>query len=162
MPGPPPKPIAASSLTGSWRGAARKNRGAPEAPAIEPDTPAEIESDAELREIWDGVTERIASMGILSRADDESITRYCHYVLRYRRATRHCLKHGDFVMGKSDLEVLSPQAKEANDLGASLLRLEIQFGLTPSARAGFAPLDGPRKKKTEDESIEDEILKLIG
>ena len=144
--GPPPTPTATLAKRGSWR--AKTRAAEPSAPSEPPDPPAWL-TKPELP-IWRDVLAKLSEIGTLSRVDAATIARYVRALLRWRRNSDALLaldKEGNplgevFAIrddaGKLKYLQQSPHVAIVNNLEAQLLRIEQQFGLTPSARASLA------------------------
>jgi P27 family predicted phage terminase small subunit len=94
-------------------------------------------------------------MRVWTSADRETIGRYCQLHELHARYVAECRAGGDRLITKTGYEAISPAATLLTKLGASLLSIEKEYGLTPSARAHIAapPLAG-------DEDHEPEALLL--
>ena len=117
MPGPVKTPTKVLEMRGSWR--ADKRDGEPKPDATMPECPEWLLPDAVSK--WDEITPQLHAMGVLGRCDGGALARYCQMWARWR-----AVEAGD---GSATLSL---------KLAAALLRLEREFGLTPSARAGLA------------------------
>jgi phage terminase small subunit len=82
--------------------------------------------------LWDRVTDSLDQIGTLHATDGAAIERYCHLTSQWTEAR-----------GFGDVHKLCK-------LAPILLRIEQEYGLTPSARAGLAVQ--PRKTEEEMES----------
>jgi P27 family predicted phage terminase small subunit len=142
--GPKPKPTAVLRLAGSWR--AERNRREPKIPAGIPKPPAWL--DAPGRAVWRSIAPILGESGVLTRIDRESLGRYCDAMIRWRAAAEFLRKHGDVYPikdadGNLKCMVQFPQVSIYNKLGMVLLRLEQEFGMTPSSRSRVqVPDDG--------------------
>jgi P27 family predicted phage terminase small subunit len=79
-------------------------------------------------------------MGVLTKADGNTLSRYCRLWSRWRKAEAFIDQHGEVYPLKDDAGNVKcvqqwPQVAIANKLAQQLTRLEQEFGLTPSARA---------------------------
>ena len=95
-------------------------------------------------------------MGVLAKCDRNALARYCQTWAKWRTAEEVLIAEGDtrevkaldragriVVMDLKD----RPEVARSMKLGDQLLRLEQQFGLTPSARAS---LTQPRENRDEN------------
>ncbi len=78
-------------------------------------------------------------MGVLTKVDCNALARYCVLWSRWRKAEEFIRDRGDSYLVKDEAGGLKaikpyPQVRMANQLSEQLLRLEQQFGMTPSAR----------------------------
>jgi len=110
----------------------------PESDGIEP--PAWVTGVS--LEKWNEIVPKLIAMGVMTNADIEAIARYCtmheHYV-KYLDQVRRGL---DVLVirdekGKVKYMQSTPAATMVTKLAASMLRIEQEFGLTPSARTGI-------------------------
>lgn len=93
----------------------------------------------EAKKHWRRLIPLLASMNILKITDAEAIARYCHLWHRWRKAEEFLGANGECYplrdeAGKVKCLMPYPQVAIANRLASQLLRLEQEFGLTPSAR----------------------------
>lgn len=142
------KPLATLKLAGSKHAKyERKNEAV--APPGQPERPDNL-NDLEL-EVWDYIVDKLDAMGVLAITDGKSIERYAYTYVRFWTAAEFVRKNGEtFPVRDKDGNLkgvqLLPQANLLNTLGPQLLKLEQEFGLTPSSRAGI---------KLERQQIED-------
>ncbi len=78
-------------------------------------------------------------MRVLTQVDQHALARYCQLWARWREAEEFLDKRGaTYSVRDKDGNIVAlkkyPQVVIASDLADKLLRLEQQFGLTPSAR----------------------------
>ncbi len=149
--GPKPKPTNVLKGRGSWRGNINKNEPSPQMGA--PPVPIYLRNKAKT--LYKKVVKQLDHMGVMSLIDVNALARYCTSQIRWREAEEYLAKNGDVVEifkidkdGNSHLVSLQPSAylKIAKDMAEQCLRLEHEFGLTPSARAR---LTAPGAKKPE-------------
>lgn len=135
--GPKPTPTAILKARGSWRAKAREHepqpgRGVPRMPPW---------MMPEAKRIWQRLAPQLAAMGVLTTVDGDALTRYCQSLARWRRAQVILGRKGDTYSTKTDAghQVIKPRPEVAiaGKLDGVLAKLEGQFGLTPSARAGL-------------------------
>jgi P27 family predicted phage terminase small subunit len=148
--GPPPKPTALK-LAGGNPGGRPLNADEPVPPAGEPDPPTWLGERG--REIWDQLVPRMAKIGLARSIDGAALARYCVLLVQFSDAALFVEQNGltyafplqqpdsgDGKKGKrrsrpavSGFRAF-PQVKLMNDLNNALVKLEREFGLTPSAR----------------------------
>ena len=95
------------------------------------------------KRVWRRLIPRLERMGILSRCDRNALVRYCHTQGMWEDTVEWLVAHGTVfpdkdVSGRVIALKEYPQVATMIKLGEQLLRLERQFGLTPSARAELA------------------------
>ena len=142
------KPLATLKLTGSKHAKyGRKNE--PVAEPGEPIRPTRLNDD-EL-EVYDQLCDKLRALGVLAIADGYSLERYSVLYVRFWTASEVIRKQGETIVvtdrnGAPKAEELRPESKLTIQLADKLLKLEQEFGLTPSSRAGI---------KLERQQIED-------
>lgn len=134
--GPKPLPTSILEKRGSWR--AKSNRNEPVPPPGPPECPEWLDEDAKA--LWAEVTPLLIYMRLLTKADRQAMTRYCLFWSRWRQAEMFIQKFGESYPVKDDKGRIKcfmpwPQVAIANRLAQQLLRLEQEFGMTPSARS---------------------------
>jgi P27 family predicted phage terminase small subunit len=77
--------------------------------------------------------------GVATSWDAFPLERYCDLLVRYRRLADYVAKNGEVFEGSTDRGShyiqQRPEVGIINKLATMLLKLEQEFGLTPSARA---------------------------
>jgi len=156
--GPAPTPTKILQMRGSrWPERLGINEPLPEAGA--PTCPSWLPTDAKAA--WKQLAPVLLDMGVLTKADRLALARYCRLFMRWRRAEDFLDKHGEVYPirkvvtdrdGNERVEVVGsapfPQVAIAAKLADQLLRLEQNFGLTPSARSR---IQVPGKSKDADD-----------
>jgi len=137
--GPAKTPTKVLELRGSWR--AHRRRGEPEPDRSRPRCPAWLHREA--KRAWRELIPRLEEMNVLARCDRNALARYCQLLALWRQANEWIMQHGDIYPDKDSRGRIVgtkeyPQVARAVRLSGELLRLEREFGLTPSARAGLA------------------------
>jgi P27 family predicted phage terminase small subunit len=122
-----------------------------------PDRPGDM---SELAcQVWDQLVLELNAMGVLSIVDWRALQRYCELFVDWKQAQDFIRRNGTTYTitepdekGKPKLVRIAkfPQVNIRDSLTLQLLRLEQEFGLTPSARAGL----GGGKVKHNEKSIE--------
>jgi len=134
--GPRPTPTAILEQRGSDLVRDRRNEPQPE--KGHPDVPDWLDSDAKV--IWHQVCTDLDSMGVLTKVDGGALARYCRLFVRWKQADKFIRDRGEMYPTKNkDGDVTSfqqfPQVGIVNKLSVELLKIEREFGLTPSSRA---------------------------
>ena len=137
--GPARTPTNILKMRGSWLADTRVDEPQPE--KGRPTCPAWL--DKEAKRYWREIAPQLETMGILGKCDRGALARYCRTWAKWRQAEEFLMEHGDYVtIRNAEGQVVEikepPQVARAIRLGDQLLRLEQQFGLTPSARASMA------------------------
>jgi len=94
------------------------------------------------REKWDNVVPKLIGMGVMTNADVDTVARYCTMHEQFVKYLEQCRRGLDVLVirddaGKVKYMQSTPAATMLNKLAASMLRIEQEFGLTPSARTGI-------------------------
>jgi len=154
--GPAPAPTALLEKRGSWR--AKLNKAEPQPTEGIPDKPIHLDDIASI--IWDKFVDYVYGMGIASKPDELVVTRYaeaysqwykCVNFLRGKTVLTYPVKNeeGQIVGSKP-----FPEVAMADKLHDTLLRIEKEYGLTPSSRSRITTgkiIDVPQPK-TKDKS----------
>lgn len=130
-----PRPAERLSPSSWRRNPDRKGSNTHKAPKPakkKPICPEYLEPDAKKE--FRRLTTRLEAMRVLSSDDLRAISRYCSEWVRWKRLAYDLYQNGETQVGKDGIEKPRAQVSIANNLSASLLKLEAQFGLTPSAR----------------------------
>lgn len=126
-------------LRGSWVAKTREDVEA------EPATPGRPEWLGPLAtEAWERITPGLAALGVLALIDANALARYCRLWERWRELEIQIAKRGQVVQSTTPLgdevDVISRFVQIADNLADKLLRLEHEFGMTPSGRASLGML----------------------
>lgn len=103
--------------------------------------PPEVAASPHAAAVWGRVVPILKRMRVWTAADRETIGRYCQLHELHARYVAECRAGGDRMVTKTGYEALTPAATLLTKLGASLLSIEKEYGLTPSARAHIAAPD---------------------
>ena len=106
---------------------------------------------------WNEIVPQLLAMGVMTNADVEPVARYCTMHEQYVKYLDQVRRGLDVLVirdekGKVKYMQSTPAATMLNKLSASMLRIEQEFGLTPSARTGIVA------NKQEDNTEADQIL----
>lgn len=135
--GPQPLPTALLELRGSWKAKKREAEpsalGTPTCPDWLPD---------EGKALFRKLTKQLKDLNILGAIDQQALGRYCMIWLRWREAETKIRENGlvDTKFSKDykdSKDKTSPYVAIADSAAEKLLRLEQNFGMTPSARASL-------------------------
>ena len=148
--GPKRKPTAILKLHGSR--AVEQRKGEPIPPSGRPRCPSFVDDYA--KQAWKQLIPQLEEMGVLAKIDRTALVRYCQTWSRWRNCAEFINQNGEtYPLRDNDGNVKClqqwPQVGIYNKLADSLLRLEVQFGLTPSARAG---LTVQKKQQSNDQA----------
>lgn len=152
-----PTPTAILKLRGSRLVRDREKRGEPTPESGIPARPRNVTNEA--RELWTVVTRMLERMGVVATIDGGQLERYCLMFVQWRQLQRVIAKFSttDDVLAatlKNDdaRPIVRNAWTEAHRLDAALKQIEMQFGLTPAARARLTCLvHGDRKTVDGDD-----------
>jgi P27 family predicted phage terminase small subunit len=90
--------------------------------------------------VWKQIVPVLDGLGVLTKIDGNALARYCRLFVRWRQCDAFIREHGEsYETTDQNGRVTSyqqyPEVGIVNKLSVLLLRLEQEFGLTPSARA---------------------------
>lgn len=114
-------------------------------PKNEPKPPEDSEPppeslDGVALEKWHDTVPKLKSMGVFTQADRGTWERYCIEYSLWRQAAEMVKQYGDIMRfppkkeGDPPYLQVSPFASQMMKYATSLLKTEMQFGLTPSSR----------------------------
>lgn len=138
--GPSRTPHEILKVRGSWRGEYRGDE-----PKAEPATcsmrgPTWLQDEA--KKAWKKVVKQMSLMGILTRADEHLIIRYCETWARWLKANQFIQDKGEGYPVMRDGKIVSihkyPQTVVASQLLSELIKMEDRMGLSPGARASLS------------------------
>lgn len=143
--GQPPTPTAILKLRGSRLAKDREKQNEPTPERGIPARPANVQDEA--RKLWVKITKLLDNMGVLTKIDGGQLERYSIYFVQWRQMQRVIEKFSstDMVLVgalKSDelRSVIRNAWAESHRLDGALKQIEMQFGLTPAARARLSCL----------------------
>jgi P27 family predicted phage terminase small subunit len=136
--GPRPEPTILKVVKGN-PGKRPLNASEP-APARDRIEPPSWLSDASLAK-WHEVVPKLMAMRVMTNADVDAIARYCVMHELYAKYLSQVRRGLDVLVirdeaGRVKYMQATPAATQLNKLEASMLRIEQEFGMTPSSRSG--------------------------
>lgn len=136
LPGRKPAPKALRILRGDR--ACRINAEEPEAPPANLEPPAWL-GDGVARDKWAELVPLLVTMGVLTDADRDSLSRYCVCHEAWLKAVDACRRGLDILIhrdesGRIKNAQVGPHHTIMRRLGAELDRIACEFGMTPSSR----------------------------
>ena len=135
--GPQPMPTELKLLHGETR----KERLNPDAPKPAGDLPVMPEDmDARAQAVWERQVRSMASTGVLTPVDGDSLRAYCEAVSRYEHAARLLAESGPLVRGARNGELVkNPLHQIARDNAALIRLFARELGFVPAGREGIRP-----------------------
>lgn len=95
----------------------------------------------EALKAWDYLAPKLERLGLLTEIDLTAFSRYCQIWARWRQAEEFLKKAGGstYVDKRLTYQVVRefPQVRQSQRYAALLVKLEAEFGLTPSGRASL-------------------------
>ena len=142
---PTPKPTALLKLHGSKWGKYSRSKDEPKPAEERPKTT--IKLNRAERRVFNQIADLVKGMGMQANTDGNAIARYAAAVTKWNSIKAFLDKHGDTYgvydtlpdgrKGELKYTRRMPESIIANELETTCLRLEKEFGLTPSSRAGL-------------------------
>jgi P27 family predicted phage terminase small subunit len=140
MRGRKPKPTTLKLLEGN-PGKRAINAREPVPPSALPDCPAFLDDLA--KEEWSRMTEILSGMGLLTSADRAALSAYCVAYSRWVKAEQQVQKYGTIVKSpEKQFPMKSPYLTVADQALETMLKVAVEFGLTPSSRSRIKVPDG--------------------
>ena len=152
--GPKPTPTAVLKVRGSWLAKTRKSEPKPE--NGQPICPRWL--CAEAKSAWKQIIPKLDAMGVLATIDGNTLARYCSLWVRWKKADAFVQEKGEaYTLRNPPVEegqegsvrcvMQWPQVAIVNKLGAELLKIEREFGMTPSSRTGIQIKSSGKEKQ---------------
>jgi len=129
--GPKPTPTSVLSARGSWRANVRTNE--PEADTTTPSCPSFLTDDA--KSVWHFLVPLLKKQNTLACIDRCALSRYCATLALWHECLEDVKINGQV---DEDTGKINNAARLLQQHESTLSRLEKDFGMTPSARAGLA------------------------
>ena len=146
--GPAPIPYEILSKRGSHHARGPRVAKAPRPEPGIPSCPGWMTKGAKAA--WRMLAKMLLPMGVATKADRNSMTRYCVLWDRWRKVEDAIVVKGQTFEGKEGPKI-RPEVKIAAQLAEQLARMEREFGLTPSARTRIMVHGNSSSKKEEGE-----------
>ncbi len=107
--------------------------------------------------VWRWLTSQLDAMGLLAKADRDTIARYCVVLVQWRQAIEALDKGGpNLPIRNAEGEVVDykerPEVARSMKLSDQLNRLNRAFGLSPADRAGLTAVQSLSKQNMPDKS----------
>lgn len=155
--GPASTPTNILKLRGSRLAREREKQGEPQPDRGIPTRPAGVTNES--RAVWSAVTKMLDDMQVLTVIDGGQLERYCIMFVQWRQIQRVIAKFSgtdEMLIGSLRNDETRPIVRnawlESHKLDAGLKQIEMQFGLTPAARARLTCLvNGDRETVNGDD-----------
>ncbi|MCE9635850.1 MAG: phage terminase small subunit P27 family [Planctomycetes bacterium] len=127
-----PKPTALKVLAGN-AGHRPLNKGEPRPRPLLPKCPPVLQGEAKAE--WRRMGKKLHALGLLSEIDGAALTTYCLTWARLVDAEGKLRQHGAVVISPNGFPVQSPYLAVATKATEQLVRILVEFGMTPSSRS---------------------------
>ncbi len=127
-----PKPTALKVLAGN-PGKRKLNDREPKPRAVIPKCPKILQGEA--RSEWRRIAKKLHALGLLTEIDGAALTTYCLTWARLVDAEEKLRQHGTIIISPNGFPVQSPYLSIATKATEQLVRVLVEFGMTPSSRA---------------------------
>lgn len=154
--GPRPEPTILTLAKGN-PGKKQINKAEPKPSADKIAPPKYLTGDS--LKCWKAIVPGLISTGVMTEADVPTLARYCTMFEQWLRYLAEVRAGNDILVilnddGSVKYQQASPAATMQQKLATSMLRIEQEFGLTPSARTGIVA-------QTNDQE-EDPLARFLG
>lgn len=161
--GPQPTPTNILKIRGSRLAREREKSGEPMPERGVPTRPATVVKES--RAVWSAVTRMLDEMSVLTIADGGQLERYCLMFVQWRQLQRvidRFSKTDDMLIaairGDETRQIMRNVWMEYHKLDQALRQTEMQFGLTPAARARLSCLVHNEPEKVNNDDLADRFF----
>ena len=133
MAGRRPKPTAVKQLAGN-PGKRALNQQEPKPRSKRPKMPAEFRGTRKEFH-WRRLTRELGGMQVLSSADEFALAQLCDALFEYENAQQKLDEQGEVFFTEKGHPVPSPYEGKKNKSRAAIMKILIEFGLTPASRS---------------------------
>ena len=131
--GPRPTPSSLLEERGSWRAKERVKDGEPQLAVCKQPAPEWL--DDEARPYWDEISELLADIGVLTKADRWALALLCDQLVTYL-AAREIVRQEGMTIETVRGMVKNPAEVQMQKAWAGIMKAAAEFGMTPSSRSG--------------------------
>ncbi len=114
-------------------GKRKLNAKEPKPKAVIPKCPKVLQGEA--RSEWRRMAKKLHGLGLLSEIDGAALTTYCLTWARLVDAEEKLREHGTVIISPNGYPMQSPYLGIATKATEQLVRVLVEFGMTPSSRA---------------------------
>ena len=129
-----PMPTAMKRLLGN-PGRRPLNDREPKPRQVMPAMPAHVKADDEARREWKRMGKRLHKLGLVTEIDASALAAYCIAWSRWVRAEEELREEGLTITTSTGRLVRNPLLLAASDAMSQMLKLMVEFGMTPSSRS---------------------------
>ena len=126
-----PKPTILKKLSGTLR-KDRTNASEPKPEPLLPASPSHLSKEA--RKYWKESYKLLSDTGILTKTDEDSLALFCETKARWIHAKERLAKDGPVIIAQSGFPVQNPYLQIMNKAHEQMMKLLVEFGMTPAAR----------------------------
>lgn len=148
--GPAAKPTATKKLEGTYR-ADRAPRNEPKPRVGAPACPAWLQGEG--RKEYRRLAKMLAGLRVITEADRSALAAYAREYELWRAADEYVERHGQLEYGEKGNAYMSPMVGIANMHFKNMVKLMVEFGLTPSSRTRIEARPDDAKPKTLAEQL---------
>ena len=132
-------PTATLQKRGSWRAKEREKTE----PRPHPGAPQCHEQlVGRAKETWDDMVSLLDDAGMLTKIDGKTLTRYCKMWAQWCELTNFDDKNIK-IESVQDLAIVHHHLDKTLKLNDAMLKIEVQYGMTPASRSNVKRLDKP-------------------
>lgn len=151
-PGPRTTPTVIKMIKGNpGRRPLSENEPKPEIADRVPAAPRHLDDLAKKE--WKRMAKELHQLGLLTNIDITALAAYCASYSLWVSAMLQIQKHGVLIKAQSGFPMQSPYLQIANKAQGEMRKWLVEFGMTPSSRAGLK-VDKP-KSKSKTQSFRD-------
>ena len=99
--------------------------------------------------VWPGMVKQIQTAGVVEQIDASALALYCESFVQWKNAHDKIEEIGTVIKSPSGYPVQSPYLAIANRAHDQMMKLLIQFGMTPMSRASRIK-DGGKKEERQE------------
>ena len=143
------KPTALKRLQGN-PGKRRINKREPVVPELQSDCPEFL--GIQSKKEWDRIKALFLEHKILTESDRSALTAYCSAWGRWIEAEENIKKSGMLIKAPSGYPIHNPWLAISNKAFDQMMKLMVEFGMTPSSRSKIQTV-GPEEKTGVEEFL---------
>lgn len=161
--GPAATPTSILKIRGSRLAREREKQGEPQPDRGVPTRPHSVVKES--RAVWTAVTKMLNDMQVLTVIDGGQLERYCLMFVQWRQIQRVVSRFGstdDMLIASlrndETRSILRNLWAEYHRLNQALKQTEMQFGLTPAARARLTCMVAGESEKVQGDELADRFF----
>lgn len=131
-----------------------KDEPRPKKPSKMPQPPCDLINNVARRE-WDRIGKELYDLGLLTNIDTTALAMYCTHFALWYGAVKSIKNEGMTTITKNGYPIPNPNIKEIPKHFNSMMKILVEFGMTPSSRSKITTTN---KKGDENEESLDKFL----